>query len=135
MAKRKPRDDIPAELNFDDDRAAPTRHPDGDPRDRTAQEARRYDEGGGVPDGSVDNTPTADDLEPETLLDETGGGTPLTTANADDSSLSIVDESEIGGGQGLDEAELAIAEGGGPDGADDLDDEEPDDEEPDDEDE
>lgn len=44
---------------------------------------------------------TQDDLSPETLFDERGQGLPA------DQDLSIVDESEIGEGGGLDEAEMA----------------------------
>ena len=46
---------------------------------------------------------TFDDLSPDTLYDLTGTSTPETPADAD---LRRVDESEIGGGIGLDEAEL-----------------------------
>ncbi len=123
MAKIRAREEIPAELNFDDDRAAPPRHPDDDRYDGTAGETQRYDEGGGAPDGTVDNTATADDLAPETLLDENGGGAPLAGRDAEDVSLTVVDEDRIGGGKGLDEAELAIAEGGGPRSGDDSEDE------------
>ncbi len=44
---------------------------------------------------------TDDDLSPDTLLDEPGYGGPA------DQALTEVDAMEIGGGRGLDEAELA----------------------------
>ncbi|MCY1285917.1 hypothetical protein D3C76_525120 [compost metagenome] len=52
---------------------------------------------------------TYDDLSPGTLYDETGANSPEEAGpgGASDSELSVVDESDIGGGIGLDEAELA----------------------------
>lgn len=53
--------------------------------------------------------PSDDDLEPETLIPEDGARSP-NEAGADhpaDWDLSVVDEDDIGGGNGLDEAELA----------------------------
>jgi hypothetical protein len=55
--------------------------------------------GGSRPGGG----PTADDLAPETLI-------PEDRPNAADGQLRTVDESEIGAGTGLDEAELAEVE-------------------------
>lgn len=54
---------------------------------------------------------TADDLAPETLLDEAGGGDPgdLRTIAPADSALSVVDASAAGLGDGPDEAEDAQA--------------------------
>lgn len=56
-----------------------------------------------------DHEPTDDDLSPETLIHEDGARSPheLGSGGPDDESLSIVDEDDIGGGDGLDEAELA----------------------------
>lgn len=50
-----------------------------------------------------------DDLSPETLIDDTGARSPSERGSgpAADRELSIVDEDDIGGGAGLDEAELA----------------------------
>ncbi|MCI0911329.1 phosphotransferase system, HPr-related protein [Pseudomonas putida] len=53
---------------------------------------------------------TDDDLSPGTLLDETGARDPYEPGDDEgpaDQSLREVDEQEIGGGIGLDEAELA----------------------------
>lgn len=52
---------------------------------------------------------TQDDLSPETLYDESGARSPNERGHgrAADESLSVVQGSEIGGGYGLDEAELA----------------------------
>jgi hypothetical protein len=67
----------------------------------------------GMTGASVDDhQPTADDLAPETLIDEEGSrsrherghGLPV------DKDLSVVPEDAIGGGSGLDEAELASQE-------------------------
>lgn len=50
-----------------------------------------------------------DDLSPETLIDETGARSPEERGDDEpaDRDLTIVGEEEIGGGSGLDEAELA----------------------------
>ncbi|AMN78752.1 MULTISPECIES: hypothetical protein [Pseudomonas] len=52
---------------------------------------------------------TGDDLTPETLIPEDGARDAREEGedNPADYDLSIVDEDEIGGGNGLDEAELA----------------------------
>ncbi|QHF42902.1 serine kinase/phosphatase [Pseudomonas sp. S35] len=56
-----------------------------------------------------DHEPTDDDMSPETLIHEDGARDAREEGedNAADYDLSIVDEDEIGGGNGLDEAELA----------------------------
>ena len=50
-----------------------------------------------------------DDLSPDTLIDDSGARSPLERGGdgANDEELSVVDESQVGGGFGLDEAELA----------------------------
>ncbi|PIA69883.1 hypothetical protein [Pseudomonas sediminis] len=50
-----------------------------------------------------------DDLSPDTLIDDSGARSPLERGGdgALDEELSVVEESEVGGGFGLDEAELA----------------------------
>jgi hypothetical protein len=55
--------------------------------------------------------PTNDDLSPETLINEDGSRSPHEQGGArpTDQDLTIVKEDEIGGGYGLDEAELARA--------------------------
>lgn len=54
---------------------------------------------------------TSDDMSPETLIDEEGADPPSAYAAEDDKAadktLSVVKDSEIGGGRGKDEAELA----------------------------
>ncbi|MDR6962047.1 hypothetical protein J2W43_006067 [Pseudomonas brassicacearum] len=56
-----------------------------------------------------DHQPTDDDMSPETLIRE-DGARDAHEAGADeraDWDLSVVDENDIGGGDGLDEAEMA----------------------------
>ncbi|WP_417702572.1 hypothetical protein [Pseudomonas sp.] len=50
-----------------------------------------------------------DDLSPDTLIDDRGARSPLEPGGegANDEELSVVDETQVGGGFGLDEAELA----------------------------
>jgi hypothetical protein len=50
-----------------------------------------------------------DDLSPDTLIDDSGARSPLERGGdgANDEELSVVDETQVGGGAGLDEAELA----------------------------
>jgi hypothetical protein len=50
-----------------------------------------------------------DDLSPDTLIDDSGARSPLERGDdgANDEELSVVDETQVGGGFGLDEAELA----------------------------
>ena len=50
-----------------------------------------------------------DDLSPDTLIDDSGARSPLERGGdgALDEEFSVVDENEVGGGFGLDEAELA----------------------------
>ncbi len=58
---------------------------------------------------TADHEPTDDDLSPQTLIHE-DGARDAREEGADDPAdydLNIVDEDEIGGGNGLDEAELA----------------------------
>ena len=53
--------------------------------------------------------PSNDDLEPQTLIPEDGARSPSEAGgnHPADWDLSVVDEDDIGGGNGLDEAELA----------------------------
>ncbi|WP_296272605.1 hypothetical protein [Pseudomonas sp. UBA6323] len=50
-----------------------------------------------------------DDMSPDTLIDDSGARSPFERGGggANDEELSVVDETEVGGGFGLDEAELA----------------------------
>jgi len=56
-----------------------------------------------------DHEPTDDDMSPETLIDEDGARSSHEAGRGRpaDQSLTVVDEDDIGGGDGLDEAELA----------------------------
>ncbi len=56
-----------------------------------------------------DHEPTDDDMSPETLILEDGARDAHEAGEGDqaDWDLSIVDEDDIGGGNGLDEAEMA----------------------------
>lgn len=112
----RPRSDEPQELSFDDDDY--TR--DGRVGDRESDEviaqeypARREATAGLTGAATLDRDVTADDLSPETLLDEDGargefGDDP--EMQPADQSLTTVDADEIGGGTGLDEEELAHVE-------------------------
>lgn len=105
-------DDTVEELSFEDNQPPPRA---GDPRVERGradplisdQRARNAGMSGGEIEHTAATDPlvTADDLSPETLLDEDAvDNDGLVVADKD---LSIVDEFEIGGGSGLDEAELA----------------------------
>ena len=108
-------DDSVEELSFEDNRPPPRA---GDPRPDggddplvSDQRARNAGLSGGEIErlDTVDPLITADDLSPETLFDEDAiDNDELVAADKD---LSIVDEEEIGGGTGLDEAELAQIKG------------------------
>jgi len=70
---------------------------------------RRVREAGLTGASTDDHQPTDDDLSPETLIRE-DGARDAHEAGSDsraDWDLSIVDKDDIGGGHGLDEAELA----------------------------
>ncbi len=74
------------------------------------REARAGMSGGEALSESVhEDNVTLDDLSPETLIDESGAYSPdeRGSVRPADKELSVVDGSEIGGGIGLDEAELA----------------------------
>jgi hypothetical protein len=95
------------ELSFDDDEKIPPRA--GDPRvpaggsdpEISPQRVREA----GLTGAEVGNSVTDDDLSPETLLDEEEAlDTPA------DKHVRVVSADEIGGGYGLDEAELAQRE-------------------------
>jgi hypothetical protein len=57
----------------------------------------------------ADHEPTDDDMSPETLIPEDGArdANEAGEGKPEDWDLSIVDEDDIGGGDGLDEAEMA----------------------------
>lgn len=100
-------DDTIKELSFDDDNNPPPKA--GDPRVTPGQpdpeiSARRVREAG-LTGAETHRDITDDDLSPETLFDEE-----YDTTLPADKSTRVVDAAEIGGGSGLDEAELARAE-------------------------
>ncbi|MFS2160474.1 serine kinase/phosphatase [Pseudomonas sp. Pseusp122] len=98
------------ELHFDEEEPS-ARIGDLIPEDELEQEIpdRRVREAGMTGASTADHHPTDDDLEAETMIledgarsaKEAGMGTPM------DTKLSDVDEDDIGGGNGLDEEELA----------------------------
>ncbi|NBA94923.1 serine kinase/phosphatase [Pseudomonas sp. R5(2019)] len=69
----------------------------------------RVREAGMTGASTADHEPTDDDMSPETLIDEDGAlsATEEGFGGPADQELSVVDANEIGGGRGLDEAELA----------------------------
>ncbi|WP_426109238.1 serine kinase/phosphatase [Pseudomonas sp. TWR1-1-4] len=98
------------ELDFDEEE--PTAEI-GDEIPRREREHRMPDErvreAGFTGASTDDHEPTDDDLSPETLIREDGARDAREEGedNPANYDLSIVDEVEIGGGTGLDEAELA----------------------------
>ncbi|VVO98410.1 serine kinase/phosphatase [Pseudomonas fluorescens] len=70
---------------------------------------RRVREAGMTGASTDDHEPTDDDMSPETLIREDGARDAREAGTGDqaDWDLSIVDEDDIGGGNGPDEAELA----------------------------
>jgi len=87
---------------------APEPAPIDDDEDRMgSMQELHFDENTPNVDSGFD--PTDDDLELETLIPEDGARSPSEPGanHPADWDLSVVDEGEIGGGNGLDEAELA----------------------------
>ncbi|MBK5537137.1 serine kinase/phosphatase [Pseudomonas sp. TH05] len=101
------------ELHFDDEEPSAKI---GDTIPETELEhrlpAERVREAGLTGASTADHEPTDDDLSPETLIHEDGARSANETGDGEqaDWDLSIVDEDDIGGGNGLDEAELARRE-------------------------
>ncbi|MGU3308307.1 serine kinase/phosphatase [Pseudomonas sp. M5A4_2d] len=98
------------ELDFDEE--APTAEigdeiPPGEREHLMPDE--RVREAGMTGASTDDHEPTDDDMSPETLIHEDGARDAREEGEDSpaDYDLSIVDEDEIGGGNGLDEAELA----------------------------
>ncbi|MCD5982682.1 serine kinase/phosphatase [Pseudomonas sp. CDFA 610] len=100
------------ELNFRDDETALI----GDlmPEDELQHEIpdERVREAGMTGASTDDHQPTDDDLSPETLIHEDGARSPNERGedNPADLDLTVVDEDDIGGGDGLDEEEMAIVD-------------------------
>lgn len=98
------------ELQFDEDEPS-ARIGDLIPEDELAHEIpeKRVREAGMTGASTPDHHSTDDDLDPEILMGEEGARSAHEAGDDGpaDWVLSIVDENEIGGGDGLDEAELA----------------------------
>jgi hypothetical protein len=98
------------ELDFDEEEPS-ARIGDELPDEERAQliPRRRVREAGLTGASTGDHQPTDDDLSPETLIREDGARDAHEAGNDSraDWDLSIVDRDDIGGGNGLDEAELA----------------------------
>ncbi|MCO5364127.1 serine kinase/phosphatase [Pseudomonas alliivorans] len=98
------------ELNFRDDETA--RIGDLMPEDELQHEIpdERVREAGMTGASTDDHQPTDDDLSPETLIHEDGARSASERGedNPADLDLTVVDEDDIGGGDGLDEEEMAI---------------------------
>ena len=99
------------ELDFDDVDGPTGKIGDTIPADELQQQIpeERVREAGMTGASKDDHNPTDDDLSPETLIHEDGArsAAELGEDDAADQELSFVDEDDIGGGDGLDEAELA----------------------------
>ncbi|WP_122710889.1 serine kinase/phosphatase [Pseudomonas viridiflava] len=100
------------ELNFRDDETA--RIGDLMPEDELQHEIpdERVREAGMTGASTDDHQPTDDDLSPETLIHEDGARSANERGedNPADLDLTVVDEDDIGGGDGLDEEEMAIVD-------------------------
>lgn len=102
-------------LDFEKDERRDEQRPIGDPLPDGEQEQRfppeRVREAGMTAASVADHQPTADDLSPETLLDENGARSPREPGDDEpaDTDLRVVGAAEIGAGTGLDEAELGRA--------------------------
>ncbi|MBA1232757.1 serine kinase/phosphatase [Pseudomonas viridiflava] len=100
------------ELNFKEDETA--RIGDLMPEDELQHEIpdERVREAGMTGASTDDHQPTDDDLSPETLIHEDGARSPNERGenNPADLDLTVVDEDDIGGGDGLDEEEMAIVD-------------------------
>ncbi len=98
------------ELHFDEDERL-GRTGDELPLDEREQalSPQRAREAGMTGASTADHHSTDDDLSPETLIHEDGARSPSErgTGKPADQDFSVVDEDEVGGGDGLDEAELA----------------------------
>lgn len=98
------------ELEFDDDEPS-AKIGDELPEDEREQlmPDERVREAGMTGASTDDHQPTEDDMSPETLIREDGARDAREAGDDQqaDWDLSIVDENDIGGGDGLDEAEMA----------------------------
>ncbi|MBP5969963.1 MULTISPECIES: serine kinase/phosphatase [Pseudomonas] len=98
------------ELDFDDEQPS-AKIGDELPEQERKQliPEERVREAGLTGASTADHEPTDDDMSPETLIREDGARDASESGedNPADWDLSVVDEDDIGGGNGLDEAELA----------------------------
>jgi hypothetical protein len=98
------------ELDFDADEPSAKIGDEIPEKEREQLMPRQRAREAGMTGGSTaDHEPTDDDMSPETLMPDDGARDANEAGDGDqaDWDLSIVDEDEIGGGNGLDEAELA----------------------------
>jgi len=98
------------ELDFDDDESSAKIGDERLDKEREQLMPRQRVRQAGMTGASTDDhESTDDDMSPQTLIHEDGARDPLESGanNPADWDLSIVDEDDIGGGNGLDEAELA----------------------------
>ena len=100
-----------SELDFERGDTREGRIGDPKPMSEVREEfpARRAREAGRTGGETAEHQTTADDMTPETLLDFDASRTPssLRGRMPNDTDTRVVSEAEIGGGDGLDEAELA----------------------------
>ena len=100
------------ELNFKDEETA--RIGDLMPEDELQHEIpdERVRQAGMTGASTQDHQPTDDDLSPETLIHEDGARSANERGENGpaDLDLTVVDEDDIGGGDGLDEEEMAIVD-------------------------
>lgn len=98
------------ELEFDDEQPS-AKIGDELPENEREQlmPRERVREAGMIGASTDDHEPTDDDLSPETLIREDGARDAREAGDDEqaDWDLSVVDENDIGGGDGLDEAEMA----------------------------
>lgn len=108
---RPQQEDIPQELDFEDGNEGRSRIGDLRPADEIEDEfpSERAAEAGMTGASQPGHGPTADDMAPETLLDDDPSHTPAAREDREplDTVLSIVPEEAIGAGGGLDEEEMA----------------------------
>jgi hypothetical protein len=102
------------ELNFNDNNEPSGRIGDVIPEEEleTYLPDDRVREAGLTGASTEDHNPTDDDMSPETLIREDGARSPREAGEGGpaDLDLSIVDEDDIGGGDGLDEEEMSIVD-------------------------
>ncbi|MBV6823830.1 serine kinase/phosphatase [Pseudomonas sp. PD9R] len=98
------------ELDFDDDEPSAKIGDELPDKEREQLMSRRRVREAGMTGASTDDhQSTDDDMSPETLIREDGARDAQEAGDGDPSDwdLSVVDEDDIGGGDGLDEAEMA----------------------------